>query len=49
MEMNTKEEKAFKELKSDLYNYPEVIMLSVPRKELELVINYLEKEKGRKR
>lgn len=49
MEMNAKEEKAFKELKSDLYNYPEMIMITVSRKDLELVINCLEKEKERKK
>ncbi|WP_188205383.1 hypothetical protein [Desemzia incerta] len=41
--MNPAEKKALKELKNDLYNYPEVIMLSVSRKDLETVINYLEK------
>lgn len=49
MEMNAKEKKALKELKSDLYNYPEVVMITVVRKDLELVINYLEKEKGNKK
>ncbi|MCI3029772.1 hypothetical protein LMF32_12025 [Desemzia sp. C1] len=41
--MTPAEKKALKELKNDLYNYPEVIMLSVSRKDLETVINYLEK------
>ncbi|MFL2100060.1 hypothetical protein [Desemzia sp. FAM 23989] len=49
MEMNPKELKAFKELKSDLYNYPEMFMITVDRKDLELVINYLEKEKENKK
>lgn len=46
MEMNAKEKKAFKQLKDDLYNYPEMIMITVERKDLELVINYLEQKKG---
>lgn len=49
MRMNPKELKAFKELKSDLYNYPEMIMITVSRKDLELVINCLEKENNRKK
>lgn len=47
--MNSREIKAFNELKCDLYNYPEMIMITVSRKDLELVINYLEKEKERKK
>lgn len=43
--MNQREEEAFNTLKDDLYNYPKVIMITVERKDLELVINYLEKEK----
>lgn len=42
--MNPKEMKAFKELKSDLDDYPEMLMISVARKDLELIIKYLEKE-----
>lgn len=38
------EKKALDSLKEDLYNYPEMIMVTVSRKELELIINFAEKE-----
>lgn len=42
--MTPNEKKAFDSLKEDLYNYPEMIMVTVSRKELELIINFVEKE-----
>lgn len=42
--MTPKEKKAFDSLKEDLYNHPEMLMVTVSRKELELIINLLKKE-----
>lgn len=42
--MTPNEKKAFDSLKEDLYNYPEMIMVTVSRKELELIINFAGKE-----
>lgn len=41
--MTLEEKKAFDSLKEDLYNYPEMVMVTVVRKELEVVINYMKK------
>lgn len=42
--MTSEEKEALKNIKGDLYNYPEMVMITVSRKELEIVVNYIEKE-----
>ncbi|WP_156956021.1 hypothetical protein [Carnobacterium pleistocenium] len=42
--MTSEEKKAFESLKFELWNYPEMVMVTVSRKELETVINYIKKE-----
>lgn len=42
--MTPKEKKAFDSLKEDLYNYPEMMMVTVSRKDLEAIVNYIKKE-----
>ncbi|MBT2731658.1 hypothetical protein [Carnobacterium sp. ISL-102] len=42
--MTPTEKKAFESLKFELWNYPEMVMVTVSRKELEAVINYIKKE-----
>lgn len=42
--MTPRVKEAIDSLKEDLYNYPEMIMITVSRRELELIINYIDKE-----